>query len=118
MRARLSRRRVDSLDTMDMDTMLLLLLSLSNSGPDGCAAAFILGTSHSRPFAQVSPIQAAHHFSTTPPGCSSKLCMLMIVSRTQHTTYRAKNGGPVGTIILQYLSSFHKTYNWIEGVFA
>ena len=101
-----------------LDTMLLLLLPLSNSGPGGWAAAFIPDTSHSRPFAQVSPIQEAHHFSATPPGCSSKLCMLMIVSQTKHTTYRAKNGGPVGTIILQYLFSFHKTYNWIEGVSA
>ena len=70
------------MDTLDMDTMLLLLLllpALSNSGPGGCEAAFIPGTSTSRPFAQVSPIQAAHHFSTTPPGCSSKLCMLITV---------------------------------------
>ena len=87
------------MDTLDMETMLLLLpLPLSNSGPGGCAAAFIPHTSHSRPFAQVSPIQAAHHFSTTPPGCSSKLCMLMIISRTQHTTYTAKNGNDNFTI--------------------
>ena len=86
---------METLDTMDT---MLLLLSLSNSGPGGCAAAFIPGTSHSRPFAQVSPIQAPHHFSTTPPGCSSKLCMLMIISRTQHTTYRAKNGNDNFTI--------------------